>query len=59
MEYYIALSVHLRTLKTQSMQPLLQFENITPLDNTDQQMREGKVSAEECLKALNDFQNEN
>ena len=34
------------------------FENITPLENTDQQMCEGKVSAEECLKALNDFQNE-
>ena len=26
------------------------FENITPLENTDQQMCEGKVSAEECLK---------
>ena len=27
------------------------FENITPLENTDQQMCEGKVSAEECLRA--------
>ena len=34
------------------------FENITPLESMDQQMCEGKVSAEECLKALNDFQNE-
>ena len=34
------------------------FENICTLENTDQQMCEGKVSAEECLKALNDFKNE-
>ena len=33
-------------------------ENITPLDDTDKLMCEGKVSAEECLKALNDFKNE-
>ena len=33
-------------------------ENITPLKDADKQMCEGKVSAEECLKALNDFQNE-
>ena len=40
------------------MQAPLSFENICTLENTDQQMCEGKVSAEECLKALNDFQNE-
>ena len=34
------------------------LENITSLENTDQQTCEWKVSAEECLKALNDFQNE-
>ena len=34
------------------------FEYITPLEIADQQMCEGKVSADECLKALNDFQNE-
>ena len=33
-------------------------ENITPLDDIDKLMCEGKVSAEECLKALNDFKNE-
>ena len=33
-------------------------ENIAPLDDTDKLMCEGKVSAEECLKALNDFKNE-
>ena len=34
------------------------FENITPLDDTDKLSCEGKVSAEECLKALKDFKNE-
>ena len=34
------------------------FENICTLENKDQQMCEGKVSAKECLKVLNDFQKE-
>ena len=34
------------------------FENITPLDDTDKFSCEGKISTQECLKALNEFKNE-
>ena len=33
-------------------------ENITPLDEMDKLSWEGKVSSEECLRALHDFNNE-
>ena len=60
MEFYKALytsATHLRN-SNDAVSASAFFENIAPLENTDQQMCEGKVSAEECLKALNDFQNE-
>ena len=60
MEFYKALytsATHLRN-SNNTVSASAFFENITPLEKTDQQMCEGKVSAEECLKALNDFQNE-
>ena len=60
MEFYKALytsATHLRNSNDADSASAF-FENITPLENTDQQMCEGKVSAEECLKASLDFQNE-
>ena len=33
-------------------------ENINPLENDDKLLCEGKVTREECLKALNEFKNE-
>ena len=33
-------------------------ENIIPLENDDKLSCEGKVTQEECLKALNEFKNE-
>ena len=59
MEFYKALytsATHLRN-SNDADSACAFFENITPLENTDQQMCEGKVSAEECLKASLDFQN--
>ena len=39
--------------------PLWNFkENIIPLENDDMLSCEGKVTQEECLKALNEFKNE-
>jgi len=57
-EYYKALYTSATHPKNSKDAVSTFFENITPLENTDQQMCEGKVSAEECLKAFNDFQNE-
>lgn len=45
-----------RTLERFSLHFLA--KNITPLDVTNKIFCEGKVSAEECLKALHDFKNE-
>jgi len=38
--------------------PRIFTENITPLENDDMLSCEGKVTQEECLKALNEFKNE-
>ena len=59
MEYYKTLRYTSATHSENSYDAVSAFfEKITPLEITDQQMCEGKVSAEECLKTLNDFQNE-
>jgi len=58
MEYYKALYTSATHPENSNDTASAFFENITRLENTDQQMCEGNVSAEECLKALNDFQNE-
>ena len=59
MEYYKALYTSATHPEISNTAVSAFFENITPLENTDQQMCEGKVSAVECLKALNDdFQTE-
>ena len=50
MEFYTALytsATHLRN-SNDAVSASAFFENIIPLENTDQQMCEGKVSAEEC-----------
>ena len=39
--------------------PQIFTENIIPLENDEMLSCEGKVTQEECLKALNDFINEN
>jgi len=38
--------------------PRIFTENIIPLENDDMLSCEGKVTQEECLKALNEFKNE-
>ena len=58
MEYYKALYTSATHSENSNNAVPAFFEYITPLEITDQQMCEGKVSADECLKALNDFQNE-
>ena len=58
MEYYEALYTSATHSENSNNAVPAFFEYITPLEITDQQMCEGKVSADECLKALNDFQNE-
>jgi len=58
MEYYKALYTSATHTENSNDAGSAFFENIILLENTDQQMCQGKVSAEECLKALNDFQNE-
>ena len=58
MEYYKALYTSATHPENSNAAGSAFFENITPLENTDQQMCQEKVSAEECLKALNDFQND-
>ena len=58
MEYYKALNTSATHPENSNDAGSVFFENFTPLENTDEQMSQGKVSAEECLKALNDFQNE-
>ena len=58
MEYYEALYTSATHSENSNNAVPAFFEYITPLEITDQQMCEGNVSADECLKALNDFQNE-
>ena len=58
MEFYKALYASAMHPENSNNEASAFFENITPVENMDQQMCEGKVSTEECLKALNDFQNE-
>jgi len=58
MEYYKALYTSATHPENSNDRASAFFENITPVENTDQQMCKGKVSDEECLKALNNFQNE-
>ena len=51
MEYYKALYTSATHPENSNDAGSAFFENITPLENMDQQMCQGKVSTEECLKA--------